>query len=270
MSKQLKQFTVRLRELLTGLERSAGSAVPATEAPPEIVQALVATRLLREQGGQTGDPAGADWLEALLDLLEWLQRHRPSLTADYRLAVAELVRIEEGLLAGIDDGGSLTDLLLAGDLQSLQIRLEQAVCEPPARGDPTPAPISTHSVPAPGARVLLLMASPFRASLLTARLVGAGYEVVHAASPAVGLALLTGSTEYLAVLCDDTLPGRFLQRLRRQWERPLTGPLLLLVTGGGGRRLREHAGRLGADGVWGAPYRIADFRALTRQRPRPS
>ncbi|MHB8080498.1 MAG: hypothetical protein ACYDIE_14745 [Candidatus Krumholzibacteriia bacterium] len=269
-------------------------------APLHLVEAVVPAQGWERRGGHDGDTLireGQSLLAA--DLASWVDVLLPTATAEgtgylalvglvekrvallttgpaRRAAVVRYVEVPTGWEAvarsGVETaGGTVLPLL---DIEKiLALRLSRAEPVDGAGGDPTadwtpggpaPTPAASAGAPAgaPAARILLLVASRFRAGDLEEKLVKSGFAVAVCAAPEEARERLrSGSID--AIICDNAEPARCLDGLLALLARhgeTAPGPVIL-ATGSSGEPARRLARRLGATGVWTPPYLVDELRS---------
>jgi CheY-like chemotaxis protein len=269
-------------------------------APLHLVEAVVSAQGWQRRGAPDGDTLVRENQSLLaVDLASWVDMLMPTTTSGggghlalvglvekrvallttgpaRRVAVVRYVETPVGWEAvarsGVETAAGVVLPLL--DIEKvLSLRLSHVESVDGGGGDPAadwspvvPASVSPAStsapVGAPEARILLLVASRFRADDLEEKLVKSGYAVTVCAEPGEARECLR-SRSIDAIICDNAEPERCLDgllALLAQHGETAPGPVIL-ATGNSGEPARRLARRLGAAGVWTPPYLVDELRS---------
>ncbi len=277
MSKQIDPLVSTLRDLRSRLDRCAGPPTGSAAALPLVTRALIATRLLRQHAGRVGAREDSVWLDALHDLLESFPALPATEVAPWEEVLAGIVSHLEDILERLDGGAALQSVMTDREITSLRDSLTgggqpgplrerwlkvRALCDRLLTSTVTGR---SEQDARSARRVLMLLASSFRARHLRQTLTEAGFTVFACAGPEEAAARLGGESPFAAVVCDDCEPSRNLRRLMALLDFPAAAqPPVVLVSGGRPSSNEQRARRLGVQGAWGPPFLARDFRSLLR------
>ncbi len=152
MDDPLRLFTLQLRAQLTGLRQVAVQGRWEGAAPASLPRAVIGTRLLAGSSELLGLAPLHDWLQELLELLNWIVANPDGSFAAYEPVLREIVAFEELLIDRLDAGQDPAELVTPERIVSLQhgfTAASRAFNDARSRGRPvaprqTPAPADVH------------------------------------------------------------------------------------------------------------------------------
>jgi CheY-like chemotaxis protein len=272
MTDQFELLTRQLRELLVRLRRVAEIEKEVGKLPTSLPRVMVATRLLANCSYRAQFTEFSTVLQALLNLLQWLQNHPGSRITHCEQVLQDVIEFEEMLLARLDEGEELRALITAERLDLLAegfgAILEDSyfprdiIAWPGTEAEEEPARSDVAVEAAPGGRVLLLMSDSLRARQLEGILDEAGFGTALCGRPGDVLEQLEAEAGVRAVVCDNSEPECRMQKLvgLLQGTAPIERPRLVLITASRVEGRIRRARLLGADAVWSPPYATEEFR----------